>query len=595
MQKNSYIMKYYRDFFHLIISLVLFGLITACFPEQPNDPISGTGAPPLPVASPAPGTSPPQATGRPAATTQPTSESTLQATQPPYEKEETPEPVSLWSPPLRQAIAAAIDREALVDWALEGRGDPAYHLIPTGSPFFSDPFFIEYGTRDLQRSTSLLQELGYTSEVPFQLDLWYPIQPQGSLLLDILDVIQLQLEETGLIEVNLQPTDWEIFSQQMVLGEMPFYLLGWRPDFIDPENWISPFLSCQLSSSQGIGYCNSELDALLEVASTTFNQEARKDIYKQIGEHLAAQAPVVPLYWEPEFLAFRQGVDGVETGPDMVLDYRKLSFSEEAVPASGSTDTLIIGSTNPAHQLDPQTAIHPSDIEILINTGALLMRFEPGEFAPFPAAAAEYPEVVDDNKTYIFTLRRDLRFADGTPLEAQHYIEAWQRLLRLENAQADLFSRYIQSVEALDEHTIAYQLTGGYSFFNSMAATAPLMPLNPTLYDSAEPVSLPDRLDGAGPYFVETFEPGSDLYLVANPSYKGAQSPAVANIIVRYYPDAAHLGAALESGDVDIAWRSLGLTEAFRLENVSGISVNQIQSPILHSLIFNHSFIPERK
>ncbi|MBE0688042.1 MAG: hypothetical protein IH585_18765 [Anaerolineaceae bacterium] len=36
----------------------------------------------------------------------------------------------LWTQPLREAVAAAIDREVIVDRVFEGRNIPAYHMVP---------------------------------------------------------------------------------------------------------------------------------------------------------------------------------------------------------------------------------------------------------------------------------------------------------------------------------------------------------------------------------------------------------------------------------------------------------------------------------
>ena len=44
----------------------------------------------------------------------------------------------VWTPERAQAVAAAIDREALVDRVFEGRNIPAYHMVPTGYPYATE-------------------------------------------------------------------------------------------------------------------------------------------------------------------------------------------------------------------------------------------------------------------------------------------------------------------------------------------------------------------------------------------------------------------------------------------------------------------------
>ncbi len=58
------------------------------------------------------------------------------------ETEEVAEPELLWTKNLRQAIAAAIDREVIVDRVFEGRNIPAYHMVPEGYPYATEPFLI---------------------------------------------------------------------------------------------------------------------------------------------------------------------------------------------------------------------------------------------------------------------------------------------------------------------------------------------------------------------------------------------------------------------------------------------------------------------
>lgn len=110
----------------------------------------------------------------------------------------------LWTKELRQAIAAAIDREVIVDRVFEGRNTPAYGMVPPSYPYATEPFLDKYGTRDLELSKQLLQDAGYSEENPFVFDLWYPPEHYGTTTADVMQVIKEQLEETGMIVVNLR-------------------------------------------------------------------------------------------------------------------------------------------------------------------------------------------------------------------------------------------------------------------------------------------------------------------------------------------------------------------------------------------------------
>ena len=68
----------------------------------------------------------------------------------------------LWTQPLREAVAAAIDREVIVDRVFEGRNIPAYHMVPSGYPYATEPFLDKYGTRDLDMAIELVKSEGYS-------------------------------------------------------------------------------------------------------------------------------------------------------------------------------------------------------------------------------------------------------------------------------------------------------------------------------------------------------------------------------------------------------------------------------------------------
>jgi len=187
--------------------------------------------------------------------------------------------VPFWSAELKQAIAAAIDREDIVDRVFEGRNIPAYHMVPVGYPFATEPFLDRYGTRDLDMAIEILTGLGYTADAPFVLDLWYPPEHYGTTTADVMQVLKEQLEETGLITVNLLSQNWAEYVDSFVAGELPMFLLGWFPDFADPENWLSPFASCLQSPDNGVNYCNEEMDALLLAAASSADDADRTALY----------------------------------------------------------------------------------------------------------------------------------------------------------------------------------------------------------------------------------------------------------------------------------------------------------------------------
>jgi peptide/nickel transport system substrate-binding protein len=150
---------------------------------------------------------------------------------------------------------------------------------------------------------------------------------------------------------------------------------------------------------------------------------------------------------------------------------------------------------------------------------------------------------------------------------------------------------YVDSVEAIGDYTVAYTLKDSYGFFDALAATAPFVVSNPDQFPVDEIMQYPESLDGVGPYRMASYTPGQQMELEANPNYFGDDAPIIPNVIVRYFADPTTMSNAVETGEIDVAWRTLGPVEAIRLQDVSGLTVEKINAPALRYLVFNMNYM----
>lgn len=551
----------------VMVSMVLVSCTTPTATQPPAAAPTNTTAP---TAVPA--------TDTPAPTAAPAATATSAPAQP------------LWADVrVRQAVAAAIDREAIVDRVFEGRNTPAYSMVPPSYPGATEPFKDKYGTRNLDLAKQLLTEAGYTTDKPFTFDLWYPPDHYGTTTADVMQVVKEQLEETGLIKVNLQTQAWaQYVGESVPQGKFAANILGWFPDFADPETWLTPFASCNQSPDQGVFYCNDQMDKLLAQARSESDQTKRTEIYKQVGDLWASEVPTIPLFWEPEYITYRNGVEGVTIGSPFEFNYNIVSFAAGYKPASGKNDTLIIGTTDSIDSLDPADAYATADWEILKNTGVSLLSYKPGTADLIPGLA-DLPTASADGKSYTFKLKPGVKFADGTPLTASMFVEAFARL-SLKGQVASLLTNYIDSVEAPDDTTVVYHLKDAYGFFPAVAATAPFVPANPKLFPKDKLVQFPETLDGVGAYRMVSYKAGEQMVLQANPNFFG-EAPKIKNVIIKYFDKPTTMSQAVEKGDIDVAWRILGAVEAVRLQSVKDVTVVKIDAPTLRYLVLNQKWV----
>jgi peptide/nickel transport system substrate-binding protein len=234
------------------------------------------------------------------------------------------EPVN--DPMVRAGIAAAIDRETLVDRVFEGRNPPLYSMVPMTFPMATEAFLDEYGFQDLDMAIELLEGAGYSADNKLGLEFWYPPEHYGTTTADQVQVLKEQLEETGLIEVSLMSQNWATYIAAATDGEYPAYILGWFPDYADPDTWLAPFGSCVQSAGLGINYCNEEMDAFLLGGGAETDPAVRADLYSQAQALWATEVPTIPLFMEPEFITVRDGIDGVAINGLFEFNYGELLF-----------------------------------------------------------------------------------------------------------------------------------------------------------------------------------------------------------------------------------------------------------------------------
>jgi peptide/nickel transport system substrate-binding protein len=219
---------------------------------------------------------------------------------------------------LRRAVAAAIDRDRICVEAWKGTVSPLYSMVPMGMWSHIDAF----GERDLDLARALLYEAGYSEANPFTFELWYTPTHYGDPEADVAAIIKESLEETGMMRVTLKSAEWATYAAEYIpTGVMPIFLLGWYPDYIDPDNYLTPFLHSKYSGGLGVFYSNPEMDAYLEEASVETDIAKRTELYEKAQRLMAEEAPVIPFFQGKLNAVTWPYIKGFILDPVMLLRY----------------------------------------------------------------------------------------------------------------------------------------------------------------------------------------------------------------------------------------------------------------------------------
>jgi peptide/nickel transport system substrate-binding protein len=224
-------------------------------------------------------------------------------------------------PKVRQAISLAIDRDEISGRVLLGAHVPLYSMVPVGIEGHADAF----PKRDLEVARALLAEAGYNEATPLEMEMWWSATNYGDTEADVATAIKAALEETGIITVTLQSAEWATYTGQFGPGTMPVFLLSWRADYLDPDNYTWPFAHSEATDDLGLFYANDEMDELLEAAQAESDMAARLDLYEQIQKLWTTECPTIPFSQGLLHAVTQKDVTGVKLAPYMLLPYFLLS------------------------------------------------------------------------------------------------------------------------------------------------------------------------------------------------------------------------------------------------------------------------------
>jgi len=523
----------------------------------------------------------------PAATQEPTEE--VMTEEPMAEATEEPMaemPYPFGDVRIRQALAYLIDRDEIIDRAIQGQADPLYSMVPPGFLAANEAFLDQYGTgANVPAAEELLTAAGYSADNPLTFDLWYPPEHYGTYAAQMFQVIKEQLEATPMVKVTLQSQEWSTYVGAAISGEYEVSYLGWFFDFPDTSNYLEPFARCD--ATVGTFYCSEEMDGYLDTGLESNDQAVREEAYTNAQNLFASDAVSIPLTYEEEFVVLNPAaVTGVTIGPTFNFQYELTQFAEP------KTD-LIYGTTDQISSLDYQDAYAVHDWELMRNINIGLMAFEPGTANLTTGTAADFPEVSDDGLTYTYTLADGWAYPDGTPLVAGDYVRGVNRALNLadeSDVAGTLVTPYVESVEAPDDQTVVFHLTKPVGPFNLLLASAPYFPIpEGSPYPDDALNKFPETVQGVGPWQITSYVENEQTVLERNPNYKlGFPDGAPERVIVRYFEDPTTMGLAVENGEIDVAFRILGPIEAARLASEGTVDVEPSGGGAIRYLLINN-------
>ena len=210
---------------------------------------------------------------------------------------------------IRQAIAHAIDRDAIVADAPDGRR-AAVGILPPGLPGYSPAR--KALAFDRHRARSLLAEAGHAGGRGLPpLELCTAGRTAGSAR--VLQALAADLGAVGL-RVRTRHLSWPEMTERIDRGDAPLFVLGWVADLVDPDAFLRTLFEPG-GSANYFRFEDAAAHALLQQGARATSPILRMRLYRELERTILARVPLVPLYHSRSLVVTRPEVRGVEPGP----------------------------------------------------------------------------------------------------------------------------------------------------------------------------------------------------------------------------------------------------------------------------------------
>ncbi len=218
---------------------------------------------------------------------------------------------ALAKPEVRQAIAHAINKKAIIDSKYPIGSEVAINFQPPTVPGHN-PGVTKYDY-DPTKAKALLASAGVTG---LKLKFHYPTEvtrPYMPAPKDIHEMMVADLKAVG-IEVEAIPLKWnpEYLNAVQTGKNHDLHLLGWTGDYGDAYNFIGTFFD---RAKDEWGFTNQALFDQVKAADKEPDINKRVELYKALNAELLKFLPGVPIAHGPNALVLGKNVTGVKPSP----------------------------------------------------------------------------------------------------------------------------------------------------------------------------------------------------------------------------------------------------------------------------------------
>ncbi len=192
---------------------------------------------------------------------------------------------------------------------------------------------------------------------------------------------------------------------------------------------------------------------------------------------------------------------------------------------------------------------------------------------PGPGVAESW-DISDDQLTYTFHLRNDVKWSNGTPVTANDFAFAWKMAMTADTGTEYAYFLYNTAniengykfyngecdwedvgVKVVDDYTLEVKLAGPVPYFLSLMTFGTLMPVNEEFYNEVGADNYfmePEYTISCGPYVLDSWTHDSEMVMSKNPDYFDADKVSLDTLVWKMYTTSDTRLNAFKAGEVDV-------------------------------------------
>lgn len=238
----------------------------------------------------------------------------LNTTRPPFD-----------NPKVRQALALAIDRIALVDQVIRSGHLPATGLTPPGAhPDYKPLQILRF---DPTAARALLAEAGFPGGKGFRkMEILTNTSPSAR---TIAEFFQESWKKHLGIEIGILQQEWQVYIDSQQTLNYDLSRAGWVGDYADPFTFLGIFRSGD--GNNNTGWSNPRYDELMLTATREPDTARRIAAMQEAEALLLADMPIIPIFWRMNSNLIRPEV---KNWHHSVLSHRSYKTLDLAPPIS---------------------------------------------------------------------------------------------------------------------------------------------------------------------------------------------------------------------------------------------------------------------